>query len=232
VTPSSLNLPSGRTGVFTVHVSRQDGFDGPIDLSLKDAPAGFALQGARVPAGEDRVRLTLTAPRRPLFRTVSLRVQGNARIEGERVRRVAAPAEDTMQAFLWRHLAPCQELLVTALPSRNRTPPPQLLNESPIPIPPRGNVRVRIQVQKGAKVDNLELDLVDPPAGVTLEEVDLSDGILAFTLKGPRKRPETRIAGNLIVEAFMERENRGRTQRVSLGVLPAIPFRIRGHNTK
>ena len=46
----------------TVYALRKDGFDGEIALALKDAPAGFALSGARMPGGQDQVRITLTAP--------------------------------------------------------------------------------------------------------------------------------------------------------------------------
>ena len=51
LTPSGINVGAGRRAVVTVHALRKDGFDGEIAVSLKDAPDGFALTGARIRAG-------------------------------------------------------------------------------------------------------------------------------------------------------------------------------------
>ena len=65
VVPSSVNARAGTAVPITVHALRRDGFNGPIDLELKDAPAGFSLSGAKIPAGQAKVRLTLTVPLEP-----------------------------------------------------------------------------------------------------------------------------------------------------------------------
>ena len=65
VVPSSINARAGTAVPITVHALRRDGFNGPIDLELKDAPAGFSLSGATIPAGQAKVRLTLTVPLDP-----------------------------------------------------------------------------------------------------------------------------------------------------------------------
>jgi hypothetical protein len=46
---------------------------------------------------------------------------GGAKISGEEVAREAVPAEDRMQAFLWRHLVPAKELDAFVF----NPPPPQ-----------------------------------------------------------------------------------------------------------
>ena len=61
---------------ITVYALRHDGFAGPIVLTLKDAPTGFKLGGAVVPAYQDRVRLTLTAPVSLPDNPVSLHMEG------------------------------------------------------------------------------------------------------------------------------------------------------------
>ena len=76
----------------------------------------------------------------------------------------------------------------------------------------------------------LQVELSDPPAGVTLEAVEPFAGGLALTLKADDKH--VGYADNLIVTASAELDvNRqpgkpSRMQRVSLGVLPAIPFEV------
>ncbi len=54
VTPSSLNVPAGRAVTATVYAVRKDGWDGDIDVALKDAPAGFTLSGARIPRRQEQ----------------------------------------------------------------------------------------------------------------------------------------------------------------------------------
>ncbi len=66
VVPSSINVRAGASVPITVYALRKDGFSGEIALALKDARQGIRLSGARVPANQDQVRLTLTAPQSPL----------------------------------------------------------------------------------------------------------------------------------------------------------------------
>jgi hypothetical protein len=81
---------------------------------LKEAPEGFILRGGPVPARQDEVRLTLTAPRSSHEEPLVLRLEGRASIQQREVSHPAVPAEDMMQAFAYRHLVPAQELKVLA----------------------------------------------------------------------------------------------------------------------
>ena len=98
VVPSSINVRAGTAAAITVHALRRDGFNGPINLELKDAPAGFSLSGAKVPAGQAKVQLTLTVPLDPGLPPAVLRMEGRATIAGSEVRRSVVPADDMMQA--------------------------------------------------------------------------------------------------------------------------------------
>ena len=79
IVPSSVNARAGAAVPITVHALRRDGFNGPIDLELKDAPAGFSLSAAKIPAGAAKVRLTLTVPLDPGRAPTALRMEGRAR---------------------------------------------------------------------------------------------------------------------------------------------------------
>lgn len=233
VTPSNVNVRGGAAAVITAYVLRKDGFEGAIDLRLKDAPAGFVLQGGRIPGGRDRVRVTLAAPSEPQDRPLALELEGHAMIAGQEVVRHAVPAEDMMQAFLYRHLVPAQELAVSVLKGGGRLPPPAVVGETPVRIPVGGTARVRIQVAKGLKLENLKLELSDPPKGVSVQEVTVVPGRVEFELKAEGEGVKAGLADNLIIEAFMERAAPGKdgkpkkqSQRVLVGVLPAIPFEI------
>ena len=61
-------------------------------------------------SGDQSVRLGREDRPRGNQEPVNLTVEGRAQIGGREVAHVAVPAEDRMQAFLWRHLVPAQEL--------------------------------------------------------------------------------------------------------------------------
>ena len=94
VTPAAIN--TAITLPVTVEAIRKDGFSGAIRLALRNAPPGFVLAGAVVPAGEDRVRFTLTVPPQARPEPVTLSLEGRATIGGCEVMRSATPAEKMM----------------------------------------------------------------------------------------------------------------------------------------
>ena len=118
VTPSTLNAKPGGTARLTVHALRTDGFEGEIALQLKGAPAYFQLKNAKVPAGKDLIEVSLTVPPLPMEEPTALTIEGTAQVDGHPLVVDAVPAEDMMQAFIYRHLVPVDALLVDV-----RTPP-------------------------------------------------------------------------------------------------------------
>ncbi len=231
VTPSSIGLRAGGTVPIRVHALRKDGFDGEIDVLLKDAPAGFELCGGRIPAGRDRVRVTLTVPAKAPAKPVALQLEGRARIGGQTIRRPAVAADDVMQAFLYRHLVPAQEFLVFIQKARWGVPPVELAGNSPVRIPAGGSAQVRIKTARRANFKGLQLQLNEPPEGLTMHDVTVMPNGLSFQLKA--EKDAMHIVDNLIVEAFREYAVKrkdgtltGQKRRNSMGVFPAIPIEI------
>lgn len=115
VTPATVNAKPGGTTALTIHALRVDGFAGEIALKLKDSPGGFELKGATVPAGKDVADVTLSVPSSASEQPVVLHVEGTAIVDeesGQKLTTEAVPAEDMMQAFIYRHLVPVDQLLV------------------------------------------------------------------------------------------------------------------------
>lgn len=231
VTPSSLNVVAGRCVPLTVHVLRKDGFNGAIEVALKDAP-GFALEGARIPAGRDSIRMTLTAPPDPPDQPVSLHLEGHAQIGGETLSHPAVPAEDMMQAFAYRHLVPTEQLLVavTGAPQRAQL---RLLDKVPLRIPAGGTTQIRVGIGIKINLQQIQLELSEVPAGITLDEVATMPDGWTLTLKTDAEAIKPGYSDNLIVEAFTVKENAEgagskpkQQQRNYLGSLPAIPFDV------
>jgi hypothetical protein len=238
ITPSSVTTRAGFGVPITVHVLRRDGFEGAVTMKLKDAPSGFSLQGGVVPAGRDSIRMTLTAPRKQEDEPVSLCLMGIAGIGGKKIRREAVPSEEVMQAFLYRHLLPSQELVAASGGGRFRFPPPVISSDIPIRIPAGGSATVAFNIPKRGKLDRIDLELNNPPKGLSLHDVSASSGVLTFRLAADGEAVQAGFKDNLIVEAFTELPNRrqsrqggegknkGKKQRISLGVLPAIPIEV------
>ena len=122
VVPSSVRIRPNATGVVTVHAQRKDGFTGAIKLELKDPPAGFSAAPIKLAAGQNNTTLTIKGPA-PMKEPVSLTVIGSAKIGEKEIAHEAVPADDRMQAFLWRHLVPATDLKVLAWDPTSELPP-------------------------------------------------------------------------------------------------------------
>ncbi len=110
--PSGLNIAPGGKAKFTVHVVRKEGFAGKIALYAVKLPPGYAMSSAVIPADSDTTRFTITASREITDKFVNLQISGMGLIDGNKVSRPVTPVDDQMQAFLYRHLVPAQELIL------------------------------------------------------------------------------------------------------------------------
>jgi hypothetical protein len=238
VAPSSINGFRGTASVpLVVYALRKDGFSGEIVLRLKDAPAGFALSGGCVPAGQEKTRLTLTVPATSLTEPVNLSLEGRAMIEGREVVRPAVPAEDMMQAFAYRHLVPAQELKVAVWTRRVSGPAMSVRGKTPVQIPAGGTVHVQLDASPGTEtlLDRFRFELDEPPEGIVVQKITpVRDGI-EIVLQADAAKLKPGLKGNLIVDAFARDADlpknaklRPNRPRVVAGMLPAIPFEVVG----
>ena len=124
VVPSRIGIRSKSSAAVTVFALRKDGYDGPITVRFKDLPPGFESSGVTLPAGKDTVNLGLKTTLAEMGNPVNLTVIGVAKVGDREIVREAVPAEDRMQAFLWRHLLPADDLLAGVF-DPNYQPPPQ-----------------------------------------------------------------------------------------------------------
>ena len=235
VTPSAINGGRGLTVPITVYALRKDGFGGDIAVVLKDGLRGLTLSGGVIPGGQEQARLTLTVPpAAPLAEAVPLSLEGRATIQGREVVRRAAPADDMMQAFAYRHLVPAEELLLAVARRGALRLPARILSEQPLRIPAGGSVRVRVQAQlpPNNAIGRLRYELSDPPEGVELKEASPAGEATEIVLQCDAAKVKAGVKGNLIINILGERQvtpagtARPNTQRVQLGALPAVPFEI------
>jgi hypothetical protein len=233
VTPSNISMLAGGIVPISVYALRKDGFDGEIEVVLKDTSTGFKINGGRIPAGRESVRMTLTAPANTPGRPVAVQLEGRVRIGGQMVSRPVFGADDVMQAFLYRHLVPAKEFIVLVQKAKWRAPSVEIIGGSPIRIPAGGSAEVRIKTRRGATLKEMKLELHKPPEGLTIDNViAVADG-LTFQLKAEKDAVQSGFADNLIIEAFREYRPKqkdgtlsNQKQRYSMGVLPAVPIKV------
>jgi hypothetical protein len=233
VVPSTLNARAGTNVPIAVYALRKDGFAGEIALALRDAPQGFALSGAWIPAGQDQAQLTLAVPPVHHEKPIRLRLEGRSMIQGAEVCRTAVPAEDMMQAFIYHHLVPTEHWMVVASGSYGGALPLTLLGERPVKLPAGGAARIPVSVAKGTAPQEVRLELSEPPKGIAIKELSPDPQGLAVVLSADAKEAKPGLKGNLIVNAFLETpvkakdgQTQAGTRRTPLGILPAIPFEV------
>ncbi|MFA6173137.1 MAG: PPC domain-containing protein [Kiritimatiellales bacterium] len=170
VVPSSLRIPREGTAIVTVHAIRYGGFTGKIELSVVDAPTGITLQRSVIPEGAASAQMIIAASPRTEKQLTTLEIEGTASCGSQNVSRRAVPAEDMMQAFLYRHLVTAQKLLV------------QVAEPNPVTValelPPGGVIRTRpgsevsitalINRKTDGQNNGVKLTLSEPPEWLTL----------------------------------------------------------------
>jgi hypothetical protein len=149
------------------------------------------------------------------------------------ISRPVTAADDVMQAFLYRHLVPAQELSVMVQKARWSAPPIELAGRAPVRIPEGGTAVVRVNTRKSQTLREMQLELRDAPEGLTLHDVALVPQGLAFRVSADGDALPNGFSDNLIVEAFREytpKPVKGKPapqkRRTSMGYFPAIPFKI------
>jgi hypothetical protein len=238
VVPSSLSLRAGMSAPVTVYALRRDGCTNAISLSLQAAPPGFSLSGARIDASQDKAQFTLKAPAWPNDEPVAIAIAGSAVIQGKQIVHIAEPAEDLMQAFIYRHLVPVQEFAVTV----NGPPRPfladafKILSQTPVKLSPGGTVRVRVSAPPGNFSGRFKLELRDAPAGISLARVApvAAGREWELTFAADREKIRPGFSGNLLCEVVpqFQKRNEGKrataqsTRRDAAAMLPAIPFLV------
>lgn len=228
VTPCNINVRPGSTVALTVHAVRHDGFAGEINLSLANAPKGFVLSAAKIPAQQESVRLTLQVPSSGVEKPIDLVMQGVASVAGELRTRDVTPVDDMMQAFAYHHLVPTQKLMVVISGNARARFPAQLVEKGPVRIRPGGTAQVRIAMARAATANKFQLVLNEPPEGITVKNIAVSNDGIVLHLQADSDKTTPGLKGNLIVEVYPDNAGKAGGARMGqpIGILPAIPFEV------
>ena len=138
--PSMVAIKSNSTATLKVFALRRDGFTNAISFRIKGETNSFTVQG-KMAATQNVTTVTIKAKVGETVEPAILVIEGVATNGIQEWVREAIPTEDRMQAFLWRHLVPAQELRALVY---NPPPPP--------PKQPKDKKREETQEEK-KKVD-------------------------------------------------------------------------------
>jgi len=141
-----------------------------------------------------------------------------------------------MQAFIYQHMVPSQELMVMTGYYKRRAPTFELVDDNNIKIPAGGKTKVRVKIPRrppAAPAPAIYLELSEPPAGLTLRDVNITPDELTFAIAADSNVAKVGLVDNLIVDVSadppnnpQDKQKKMQRQRVYIGTLPAIPFEI------
>ncbi|MBI3666137.1 MAG: hypothetical protein HY236_07910 [Acidobacteria bacterium] len=162
VTPANPNVPRGGRQAVRVSATRIDDFDGPIDVGVRDLPAGVHATHNTIFAGQDSTVVILEADEKAnLAGAVPFQVVGRARIADHEVARTAS-ADNKL-----RYLALAE--------------PPDLYLEAAqkeVVLEAGGTVKVSLAVKRNNGFDGrVPISVLNLPPGVRVLDVGLN-GVL------------------------------------------------------
>jgi hypothetical protein len=226
--PDNLRVSRGDNAVVHVQAVRKDGFDKPIRIMVGGLPPGTAASQAEIPAGQDRVALTISVPAGAPLGVVAPSVSGAAEVGGQTVVRAAEPAEEMSQAFSYKHILPTQELALAVVNESSSAFRAFTLTMSGVPTEPLevvqgGQVDVQVHAERPPGDPAIvSLRLIDRPGAVNvkLTPIEAADSDETLTLTVNRNAPVGRLF-NVILAATTRsgKETLNRT-------LPAITVRV------
>jgi hypothetical protein len=176
IVPASLCVPKNGTAIATVHAIRYGGFAGEIQLSVLDAPLGIEIQRAVIPEGANMARIVIAAKSRSEEQLMALEIEGTADCGLRIVHRRAVPAEDMMQAFIYRHWVPAQQMLVRVSEPAPVTVSLSVPNKGVFYARPGSTVTINSSVKWNSEdaQKNIKLTLAEPPEWLTLKTGNIS----------------------------------------------------------
>jgi hypothetical protein len=236
--PSQVMVRPGLSAPLTIYAMRRDGFSNQIEILLRDASEGVTLRSGTIPQGQDSVQITLSAPGYADFAPTNIHLEARAFVDGQSIVRDVVPAEDMTQAFFYHHLVPSQDMQI-ALAARGLPREVKVLNATtPLKIPLGGTTQVSIGLPIRKADNRFAFELSSPPDGISVQKIVASDGRADIVVRSDAAKMKTGLEGNLIFIAVASGptktknpKNKNNNARVTLGVLPAIPFRIVNQET-
>ncbi len=171
VSPRNPNVPVGGRIPVTVTALRLDEYDGPIEVSLKDLPAGLHATQGVIASGQISTMLLVSADDGArLDHAAPLKVVGSAQLGGEWAERWANP-EDKLKLI---SLMPKPDIVMTA-------------ETKEVTLEPGGTAEVEVAIHRNNEYGGrVPVEVRNLPPGVRVLDVGLN-GVLINETENRRK---------------------------------------------
>lgn len=200
--PSKISIPQGGSADLTISAIRRAGFTGEIRLALA-APSqpGLTLDGGCIAAGVDRLQVTISAAGNSPLETVAPSMSGSSLVDGKNVTHPVVFADELMQAFLYQHMVPSREAVVSVIPAAVFSAQAR----GALVLIPGKEVSLPVAVTRQPNFEgHIQIQLVDAPKGITLRRggvpVGQKMGTVVVLLD---KASGMKAPGNLILQATL-----------------------------
>ena len=235
MTPSAINTRSFLSTPITLKVFREDGFNGAIDVFVKKGPKGLTLSGAHIPAGIDKITITIAAPRKIKPGLHDITLIAKAKIEKKEIVNNVISTDEIMQAFLYTHLVPTEKTTLN-ITRRGWLPvKPFTAKSKNVSIAPEGKYDFKLfdfqnkdRRKKKREKKEIIFKLLSPPKGISLTKTGYKNKHYLLQLSAT---PETKPwQGNLIIECVekgvWKKKGKQGVYSNTIGYLPAVPVKI------
>jgi hypothetical protein len=179
-TPDKPPIGAGGTALVNLAVSRSDGFDGDVSVSVDGLPSGISATTALIPKGQEKGRLTVSAADGLSVQALALRVFGEATIAGHHERRLAG----TTETYNIQGTAFTRDL--TGPIACVGDPAPLSIAVQPVVRTLKAGETAEIKVQARRRPEakgEIKVQIPDLPAGVTATPATIAEGAIAATVK-------------------------------------------------
>lgn len=109
VTPASLTIPKGGTGIFHLDIISKEKFSPELEISIKGLPKGYTISNTKVLPRSKSWDISITAPENTKEKQLSLEVIATAQLNSKdagTISQTAIPADNMLQAFYYTHHIP------------------------------------------------------------------------------------------------------------------------------
>ena len=221
--PFAFHESRGSSLPFTLQLFRADGFDLPINIHLANGPQGVKIEGNEIPPGVASITMTIFTPEGLDHGLHKIELSAKAKIGNKEVSRMVVPTDDVMQAFLYRHLVPAENLLLFVA-HRFSLP----FTKLPAKISLKSGEEQEVSFPcAGYKMKNnvgYFFELYSPPQGISITKGAFQGANYVFTIRADAEMKPWK--GNLVFQCLPENQNQKKL-RTLLGFLPAIPAEVK-----
>ena len=212
-----------------IYAIRKNGYEGQINLKMKDLKNGFTLdRNYVIPEKKNHIWLTLNTPSKGNKQLREFSILGWVKFKDKIIEKKVHPADRRMQAFLYEHLLLSKKMFCIISNSKNKCAFNYFNEEIKLNFEDYEMKKVKFTVTNGQELKKLSLNMLNAPQGLKIEQPKkLSKNIYEFSLVLNPKTQTMNYKDNLILRMnFEAKTGKKKKSKASYTYLPSLPISI------